>query len=267
MSRSRACQTPPIVLAAGVGDGRTTPTRVPKTAEIVAGRLRRLIVGGELNEGDFLPTEAELISRFAVSRATLREALRLLEADRLVEVRRGSRSGARVRMPGPEIVARPAALLLQVAVANISDVIIARCAIEAVAARLLAHEATPQAFDELQSLVSNDIPAAFESGHLVQSTAMFHCRLVELTGNATLSVIAGMLHEITESHTGEILRRRRNVSRAHYEELHRSYRRLIDLLRAGDGDEAEAHWRRHTDIVKEVLLHGLSTIKVRDIIN
>ncbi len=54
--------------------------------------------------GDFLPNEAELMAHFGVSRPTLREAVRVLESERLVEARRGSRTGARVRVPGLEIV-------------------------------------------------------------------------------------------------------------------------------------------------------------------
>jgi len=70
--------------------------RSPKTAEIVADTLRRMIVEGQLKDGDFLPYEAELMDHFQVSRPSLREAVRVLESDRLVEVRRGSRTG-RVR--------------------------------------------------------------------------------------------------------------------------------------------------------------------------
>src|SRR6202046_2047005 len=87
--------------------------RSPKTAEIVADTLRRMIVEGQLKDGDFLPYEAELMNHFQVSRPSLREAVRVLESDRLVEVRRGSRTGAKVRVPGPEIVARPAGFLLE----------------------------------------------------------------------------------------------------------------------------------------------------------
>ena len=83
--------------------------RSPKTAELVARTLRRMVVDGQLKDGDFLPNEAELMSHFGVSRPTLREAVRVLESERLVEVRRGSRTGARGRGPGPEIVARPVA--------------------------------------------------------------------------------------------------------------------------------------------------------------
>ncbi len=167
------------------------PTRQLKTAEIVAKTLRRLIVDGDLKDGDFLPTEAELINQFSMSRATVREAVRLLESDGLIEVRRGSRSGARVTIPRAEIIARPAGLLLRLSGATLADIMIARSGIEPAAAKLLAQQGNPHAFDELQAMVADDIPAAWRAGHLTDAVAPFHLRLVELTGNATLSMIAG----------------------------------------------------------------------------
>jgi len=264
LSQSTAASAP---LAQVISLRTATPARALKTAEIVARTLRRLIAEGHLNDGDYLPTEAELINQFSVSRATLREALRLLESDGLISVRRGSRSGARVRMPGAEIVARPAGLLLQASGATLADIMAARSSIEPSAARLLAQQGTPQAFDELESILAKDIPAAFESGRLNEAMATFDRRLVELTGSATLSLITGMLHEITDQHTAEVLRRRRKISKAHYDVLMDSYRRLIDLLRAGDGDAAEAHCRRHMDTTRKLLLHGLATVKVRDVVD
>src|ERR1700755_1811920 len=131
----------------GVAPLAGSPTRSPKTAELVAGALRRMVVDGQLKDGDFLPNEAELMAHFAVSRPTLREAVRVLESERLVEVRRGSRTGARVRVPGPEIVARPAGLLLELSGATISDVMTARSGVEPMAVRLLTEAAITTAFD------------------------------------------------------------------------------------------------------------------------
>ena len=125
--------------------GSGTTIRSPKTAELVAGTLRRMVVDGQLKEGDFLPNEAELMAHFGVSRPTLREAVRVLESERLVEVRRGSRTGARVRVPGPEIVARPAGLLLELSGATIADVLVARSGVEPIAVRVLAESGDPRA--------------------------------------------------------------------------------------------------------------------------
>jgi DNA-binding FadR family transcriptional regulator len=247
----------------GIGTGRTV--RSPKTAELVAGTLRRMVVDGQLQDGDFLPNEAELMAHFGVSRPTLREAVRVLESERLVEVRRGSRTGARVRVPGPEIVARPAGLLLELSGATIADLMTARAGIEPMAARLLAESGDEEAFDELDQLLADHIPSGWQSERLAETTGDFHLRMVQLSGNTTLAIIAGMLHEITVRHTAFAFKEGRPVLKADYEKLMRSYRRLLQLLRAHDGDAAEAHWRKHLDVARTLLLEGLENVKVRDV--
>jgi len=240
--------------------------RSPKTAELVAQTLRKMIVDGQLEDGDFLPYEADLMAHFQVSRPTLREAVRVLESDRLVEVRRGSRTGAKVRVPGPEIVARPAALLLAISGTSLGDVMTARVGFEPYAARLLAENGTKAAHDELRSLVE-EIPQSRDAGTLAQASAELHRRMVELSGNATLAMIAGMLHEISEKHTtAAILRDQNVVPKAQYTKLVRSYGRLADLVSARKGAEAEAHWRRHMEIASAALLKGYEKTKVRDIL-
>ena len=255
-------------LAPMIGPDAMTPraaVRSPKTAELVAGTLRRMVVDGQLKDGDFLPNEAELMSHFGVSRPTLREAVRVLESERLVEVRRGSRTGARVRVPGPEIVARPAGLLLELSGADIADLMVARSAIEPMAARLLAESGCEDAFAELDRLLEEHIPAGWQSDQLAKTTGDFHRRVVELSGNATLGIIAGMLHEITVRHLSFLFKERRTVSKSDYDKLMRSYRRLMQLVRSGDGDAAEAHWRTHLDTTRRLLLQGIETVRVRDV--
>ena len=67
-----------------------------KTGELIAAQLRRQIVRGVLKPGQTLPPETQLMEHFGVSRPTLREAFRILEAETLISVRRGSRGGAKV---------------------------------------------------------------------------------------------------------------------------------------------------------------------------
>src|SRR6478672_2099135 len=241
--------------------------RSPKTAELVAGTLRRMVVDGQLKDGDFLPNEAELMAHFGVSRPTLREAVRVLESERLVEVRRGSRTGARVRVPGPEIVARPAGLLLELSGTTIADLLTAKSGIEPMAARLLAESGPAEAFDELDQMLEALISEGWQSGRLAETTGAFHLRVVQLSGNATLSIVAGMLHEITVRHTAFVFKERRPVSKADYDKLIRSYRKLMQFLRAGDAEGAEAHWRKHLDTSREVLLTGLESVPIRDVMS
>lgn len=245
--------------------------RTPKTAELVARKLRRMIVDGELKDGDHLPHEAELMEHFSVSRPTLREAVRVLEAERLVEVRRGSRTGARVCVPGPEVVARPASLLLELSGATVADVYVAREAIEPAAARLLAEQGTEEAFDELERIVDEAIPSSYAAGTFGQTAARFHLRMVQLSGNATLALIAGMLHEIYERHTTNVTRERSesDVEKydANYKLFVRSQRKLIKLLRARDGAGAFTHWQKHMVVAQNMVLSGREDIQVRDILD
>ena len=103
-----------------------TVVRAPKTGELIAAHLRRRIVRGELRAGETLPAESQLMEQFGVSRPTLREAFRILEAETLISVRRGSRGGARVVAPDTSVAARYVGLLLQMQGATINDVYEAR---------------------------------------------------------------------------------------------------------------------------------------------
>lgn len=250
-----------------IPESRSGGVRAPKASEMVSRALRRMIVEGQLKDGDYLPYEAELMEHFKVSRPTLREAIRVLESERLVEIRRGSRTGARVCVPGPEIVARPASLVLELSGATLADVMNARMGIEPLAARYLAESATQRARKELRSMV-NAIPAARENGDLARATAKFHLRMVELSGNATLAMIAGMLHEIAERHTrSAILEQKNVVPEDAYNKMFRSYTHLADLVDARAGDKAEAHWRRHMQNAAAELLRGHERTMVRDIMD
>src|SRR3546814_2210868 len=87
-------------------DNGASRIRVPKTSELVADQIRAQIVRRELTEGDSLPPEGALMTTLGISRPTLREAFRILEAENLISVVRGSRSGARVHQPSTELVSR-----------------------------------------------------------------------------------------------------------------------------------------------------------------
>lgn len=262
MARANPLAAPVLTELAGSGTVRT-----PKTAELLARTLRRMVVDGELADGDFLPHEAELMAHFGISRPTLREAVRVLESERLVEIRRGSRTGARIRIPGPEIVARPAGLLLELSHATLYDVLTARIVIEPAAAGLLARYGTDAAHRELDRIVG-EMPRATAAGDLARRSTDLHRRVVELSGNATLTMLAGMLHEITARHVSAAPEESHDVTpkaKAKADGLLRSCGRLVDLVMARDGVGAEAHWRGHMENwAAEMLKVGAKT-RVRDV--
>jgi len=109
---------------------------------MIAAQIRAQIVRGELNEGDSLPGEVELMEQFDVSRPTLREAFRILETERLIAIKRGARGG-RVLAPSVGVAARYFGFLLQAAGTTIGDLYQARSIIEPAAAGLRQIEVQP----------------------------------------------------------------------------------------------------------------------------
>ena len=142
--------------------------RVPKAGEMVASQLRRQIVLGELKEGDQLPSESVLMEQFGVSRPTLREAFRILEAEGAITVRRGVRGGARVQVPDITVAARQIGLLLQYRGALLSDVYEVRAVLEPAAARMAAKRRTSADLARLQEALDRHQRVPGGPGRLVR---------------------------------------------------------------------------------------------------
>lgn len=225
--------------------------RVPKTAEVVANHIRRRIIRGELKEGDFLAPERQLMETLGISRPTLRESFRILEAEMLISVVRGSRTGARVHQPRVESVSRYASFVLAAQGTTIADIYEARVAIEPFVARRLAENPVPGATDLLRAEATR-LTLFVEAGQYVEfmiGLAEFHRLLVQLGGNHTLLFITAILQDVVEHYQVSSLSRRvmpEGTQRRRSLWGIRSFQRLIELIDAGKADEAEAHWRLHT---------------------
>lgn len=240
--------------------------RVPKTAEVLAGRLRGQILRGELHEGESLPTENELMERFDVSRHVLREAYRILESERLITIRRGAQGGPRVLSLDPEVAARHVGTLLQVRGTTLSDLEKVRIGLEPLAVRWLA--ASPNAGTAVETLreYNERVAAAVDdlAGFGAQSFR-FHRKVVELARNTALTVLMDLIAEIIELHiTAHETEPGRNRA-AQVSDNKRSVRansKMLDLVEAGDPDAAEAYWREHITAVADRLtrIHGATTV-------
>ena len=162
--------------------------RVPKTAELVANSIRMRIIQGELSEGDTLPPEAQLMEQFGISRPSLREAFRILETERLITVKRGSRSGARVSLPKIESVARYASYYLQASEVKVRDIYEARLALEPYVVRKIAGKSSGSAVKRLREEASRlaDFSDSDRERDYMIASARFHSVLMEVGGNATL---------------------------------------------------------------------------------
>lgn len=138
-----------------------TPVDVPKASDVLARELRERILSGELTEGVALPAERELVKQTRMSRATVREALRILEVQGLVRVRTGRAGGAFVQRPTPAAMARSVSMLIRGRQINLADLLETREALEPFCAELAARNRTD---DDLAVLDrANDAIAALDT--------------------------------------------------------------------------------------------------------
>jgi DNA-binding FadR family transcriptional regulator len=220
------------------------PLRSPRIAELVAGRIRKMIVRGELQPGDFLQPEAQLVERFSTSRATIREAICLLEAEQFLTVRPGSRCGAQVHLPTEEHLAKYAGFVLQAQKTTLADIYQMRAAIEPHAVWLLAtrHAAADVAVLRAELADAAALQERDEVREFHASIARFHRSLVDLTASNTLRLVIAMIHEVIERHQVHV-----GGTLAPSEACQglKSFWKLVDLIERGEAERAQSHWRQH----------------------
>jgi GntR family transcriptional repressor for pyruvate dehydrogenase complex len=140
--------------------------------------------------------------------------------------------------------------------------------VEPLAARTIAGSRRRKSIvKELTGLVDEEEAALEDPEAFGIANAAFHERLVALAGNQTLSIVAEMLNEIVARAVTAVSQgpdtnstlavRRRGI---------RSQHRLLKLLAAGEGAEAEEHWRTHMTVVAKVML-GQESATVVDLLH
>jgi DNA-binding FadR family transcriptional regulator len=231
------------------------PIRVPKMAELVAAQLRRQIVRRELAAGAPLPSEAQMMERFEVSRPTLREAIRVLESEALIKVRRGPGGGARVSRPRAEVAARYAGLILQHGGTTLADVMHMRTLVESRAVALVARDHGPEDLARLRAALATESDPTGSPADRLYHSGQLHRLFIELTRNETLRVMMDMIFHIIElacrSHllpavaAGELAPAQHESARTHT--------RVVDLVEKRDAVGAEELWREHLGSANDVL--------------
>lgn len=235
--------TAPIPLDSSAAVFRALPRRnTQKVSHLLAGDLRRQILTGQLAADLQLPPEADLTAQLQISRETLREALRILESQQLVEIKRGRGGGAVVRRPGLEAVARYVALVLQLRKTTLAHLEEARSVIEPPAAEQLAAQAGTDDLDTLVALHDAE-RAADDPLSFVTAMSAFDQAVIELSGNRTLAVIAGVFRDI---YAGQVYLSIGDNDAASADRIARrvvvSHSAFLDAARRQDGSLAQNTW-------------------------
>lgn len=229
----------------------STQLRQPRLAEVVASVLRERILDGQLGDGAELPKQDELLEEFRISRPSLREALRILENEGLLTVRRGNVGGSVVELPTAESSAYMFGLVLQSRKASIASLAQAIQEIEPITASLCAQRPDRES-TVLPALRANIEACEAEIKDANQFTRLaraFHEELVAACGNDTLILMVGALESLWTEQERQWAQRadkrgtypgesyRRDVQNAH--------KALVAAIADGKAERAATLARRH----------------------
>lgn len=230
---------------------RNRPVRPRSVAEHVAAQLRIQILSGALVDGERLPGREQLLEEFEVSPPSLREALRILETEGLIVVRRGRNGGSIVRRPSDVNAAHSLGMVLQSRRVTLHDTGTALQLLEPLCATLCAGRRDRKRVVVPALVEANDAARAAlnDRQRFTDTSRLFHEAIVATCGNDTLILVVGALESLYSAHLAQWARdntaatwsRDRSVGQRTVDE----HDEIIQHIRDGDGDAASRLLSRH----------------------
>jgi len=217
---------------------------VPKAARLVADTLRERILARTVPIGAHLPPAEALLDEFGVSRATLREALNVLEAEGLVQLRRGPGGGAIVTAPDGLAIMRSLASLLRFEGTTVEQLMEVRLVVDPLAVRLAAEEADAEDLGRIGASVERQRRKEVLESHeeWFRENLYFHWAIAAASHNPLVRVLSESLHNIVL--TGglpihfPLPERKQSVD---------DHAAIYESLVARDGDAAALRLQRHLE--------------------
>lgn len=171
-----------------------SPVNVDRVSQVIVDQIKLLIRDGRLQPGDRLPSERELCQRFGVSRVTVREALRVLEASGLVAIRVGAHGGAFLTSPSAERLGEGLADLISLASLTAANVTEARIIVELGILPLVVERATDDDITALFDMVADGERAVETGEYTIEMSAAFHIRVAACTHNPAIEMLVQSFH-------------------------------------------------------------------------
>ena len=229
-------------------------------AEYVAQQLLERIIDAKLKPGASFATEAELLSQFNVSRPTLRESLKLLEAQGVLDRRPGPGGGIIIGEPSADLLAHGLSVFLRLHEVPFVTVLKAREVIEPALAYEAALNGAEEDFKALEASIERmkALNAQADQQAFIEENRVFHGLIARASGNKVLEVF---WHTISILAHGEHHGIRYSVgNQAHVIKAHQ---RIVDACRKRDGDAASAAMETHVsgleNLVRSRYQHLLKT--------
>jgi DNA-binding FadR family transcriptional regulator len=207
-----------------------------KQYELVAERLRDRVVHGELQPGERLPNEAALATDFGVSRATVREALRVLAAQNLIRTSKGAGGGSYVTLPSvggvSEYVQSSISLLADAEDVTLEELLEARELLEVPAARLAAERRNEAELQRLRDAIPDE-PLRLGPERQFVYNQDFHVTVLEGCRNALLLIAAQPVFEVLQRNLA-----RSKLGARFHRTINEHHRAIAAAIDEGDADAA-----------------------------
>ncbi|HKC64204.1 MAG TPA: FadR/GntR family transcriptional regulator [Pyrinomonadaceae bacterium] len=224
------------------------PVKMQRISDEILRQIKEAVLGGTFQVGDRLPNERALAEQFAASRTSVREALRGLEQEGVIYIKKGAQGGVFVADVDHRLVSRPFQTLLQLRKISIDNIAEARLIFEPEAARLAAKRATREDLLELEEVIEK-MSRVVEEGERPSSYDLkFHKLVARAAGNPILEMLADAMLEvaskvITDLHPSlDVLK---NVVKRH--------RQVFEAIKSRDGELAFALMSEHiVDVQKRL---------------
>jgi DNA-binding FadR family transcriptional regulator len=217
------------------------PVDVPKASDVLARELRERILSGELVEGTALPAERELVKQTQMSRATVREALRILEVQNLVRVRPGRAGGAFVQRPTSKSMAGSVSMLIRGQKIKLAELMETREALEPFCAELAARKRTDEDLAALDRANDDMANPDADLAAFLQANLDWHMGVAKAGYNELLIGFMTALSHAIYTGTENAAFVDDNV-RAVTQRAHKS---ITNAIRCRDAEAAGRRMRRH----------------------
>ncbi|GAA2411310.1 FCD domain-containing protein [Actinomadura vinacea] len=224
------------------GDEPARYRRPEKVSEALARDIVHDMVNRGLEPGAMLPSELEMVEHYDVGRASVREALRILEVQGLVVIRPGRGGGPMVAEAGAKSFARTASLHFQVARATFRELIEARLALEPMMAGLAAARRDPDTVAALTHAVelTKEAMVSEDSDTYIRGATAFHDTVAGVSGNRILDLVGKSLKII---YTDRVVRYVYPPSHRHM--VADSHEEIAEAIVKGRAKIAEELMREH----------------------
>jgi GntR family transcriptional repressor for pyruvate dehydrogenase complex len=218
------------------------PVRLYQT---IVDQIEAAIARGDLRPGQRLPSERDLVEQFGASRPTVREALRVLEADGLVRSRPGDPNGPEVLAFSSAGLVKQMTRLARLEELSIAELVAFRMILDASASMLAARLRTEAELVEMERTMTV-MEAAIDRGfdEFSEADVAFHDAVADASRNSMIQVCNNVVRGVVLSLIADKVTRSLN-SKALMRESLQHHREVFDAIRAGDGLAAARISRRN----------------------